>query len=91
MRINVNSNKVEKIVSELHYSCIGRIRSGLHAHNKPAIATGDGFAMGYRGGCDIANMEFVQFHPAALYENKEVHDSQVFLISEAVKRRLARF
>ncbi len=47
----------------------------------PAVATADGVAMAFRAGAEISDMEFIQFHPTALY----LKDAPRFLLSEALR------
>ncbi len=52
----------------------------LHSTNPP-VATGDGMAMAYFAGAEMADMEFVQFHPTAL----NLENAPRFLLSEAMR------
>jgi L-aspartate oxidase len=47
----------------------------------PPVATGDGYALANRAGAELADMEFVQFHPTAL----DTNETPLALISEAVR------
>jgi L-aspartate oxidase len=54
----------------------------LYQHTtNPPVATGDGMAMAYFAGAEMADMEFIQFHPTAL----SVENAPRFLLSEAMR------
>lgn len=50
----------------------------------PSVSTGDGVAAALRAGAEVADMEFVQFHPTVLYLGPAAHGQQP-LVSEAVR------
>ncbi len=80
--LNLNSNRIEKILSRITVMATGGCGQVYRTTTNPRIATGDGIAMVYRAKGRIENMEFIQFHPTALFEPGT---SPAFLISEAVR------
>jgi L-aspartate oxidase len=81
--LNSQSNRIEKIVSNITLLATGGNGQVYRTTTNPYIATGDGVAMVYRAKGRIENMEFIQFHPTALYEAGK--RGQAFLITEAVR------
>ncbi|MCH4887382.1 L-aspartate oxidase [Acidaminobacter sp. JC074] len=75
------NDRIESVYASKVVIATGGV-GGLYEHTTNAsIATADGIAIGARIGAEVADMEFVQFHPTALNKKDDAH----FLISEAVR------
>jgi len=80
--LNMHTGEIEKLLSRITLMASGGCGQVYRTTTNPRIATGDGIAMVYRAKGRIENMEFIQFHPTALYEPGV---SPSFLITEAVR------
>lgn len=79
---NMHSGEIEQLLAKVTIMASGGAGQTYRTTTNPRIATGDGIAMVYRAKGRIENMEFIQFHPTALYEPGV---SPSFLITEAVR------
>ena len=80
--LNLKSGELETILSKITIIATGGVGQLFEHTTNSETATGDGIAMAYRAKAKIKNMEFIQFHPTALYQAEMGTD---FLISEAVR------
>ena len=81
--LNLRTNSIEKILAKTTLVATGGNGQVYRTTTNPSVATGDGVAMVYRAKGRIENMEFIQFHPTALYEPGI--RGHAFLITEAVR------
>ena len=81
--LNPETQKVDTYLSKVTLMCTGGCGAVYQTTTNPIIATGDGEAMVYRAKGTVADMEFVQFHPTALFHPGETHPA--FLITEAMR------
>ena len=80
--LDLATNKVETFLSKVTVMATGGIGQVYTTTTNPPVATGDGIAMVYRAKGTVKDMEFIQFHPTALYHPG---DRPSFLITEAMR------
>ena len=78
---NYETDKEEILLAPHTVIATGGTAAAYTHSTNPRSTTGDGIAIAYRAGCEVEDMEFIQFHPTAIC--KEGADT--FLVSEAVR------
>jgi L-aspartate oxidase len=79
--LDVATNRLKRFTAPATCLATGGLAQVYIHTTNPPIATGDGVAIAYEVGAQVANMEFVQFHPTSLFRA----GGRPFLISEAVR------
>lgn len=80
--LNEATGKVDTFLSKVTLMATGGVGAIYQTTTNPLVATGDGIAMVYRAKGTVKDMEFVQFHPTALFHPG---DRPSFLITEAMR------
>ena len=81
--LDPDTHKIDTFLSRVTVLCTGGVGAVYASTTNPNIATGDGIAMAYRAKATVQDMEFVQFHPTALFHPGETHPA--YLITEAMR------
>ena len=80
--LNEDTGEVHTFLSKITVMATGGCEAVYRNTTNPLVATGDGIAMVYRAKGSVKDMEFIQFHPTALYHPG---DRPCFLITEAMR------
>lgn len=84
--LNTDSNEVIGISARQTVLATGGCGRVYLISSNPDVATGDGIAIAFRAGAEIANMEFMQFHPTCFFNpGAATERERSFLITEAVR------
>lgn len=79
--LDVKRDKIDLFLGRATILCTGGVGQ-IYAHStNDSVSTGDGIAMAYRAGAAVEDMEFMQFHPTALYNPGQ----PTYLITEAMR------
>lgn len=81
--LDPDTRKIDTVLARVTVLATGGCGAVYASTTNPNIATGDGIAMAYRAKATVRDMEFIQFHPTALYHPGETHPA--FLITEAMR------
>jgi len=81
--LDPDTKKIDTILSRVTVLATGGCGAVYASTTNPEIATGDGIAMAYRAKATVKDMEFIQFHPTALFHPGETHPA--YLITEAMR------
>lgn len=80
--LNEETSTVDTFLAKVTLMATGGVGAVYQTTTNPLVATGDGIAMVYRAKGTVKDMEFIQFHPTALYHPG---DRPSFLITEAMR------
>lgn len=81
--LDLQNKQIKKIISKATVLASGGCGSVYTNTSNPEINTGDGIALALKAGAKVSNMQFIQFHPTVIYEEKG--RGKLALVTEALR------